>query len=77
MMADITGANDTSCTWVEADLIEMKPLAGGRAKVDLQVSRDNAPWHDHLPVASSIMVAFSKPMGWPQVVLWHEGHQLH
>ena len=42
LLLNVTGANDPNCTWVEADRVEMKPLAGGRVKIHLQVSGDNA-----------------------------------
>ncbi len=42
LLLHVTGANDPNCTWVEADRIEMKPLAGCRVKIHLQVPRDDA-----------------------------------
>ena len=38
----VTGADDPNCTWVEADNIDMKPLAGCRVKLHLQVPRGDA-----------------------------------
>ena len=70
----VTGADDPNCTWVEADSIEMKPLAGGRTKVHLQVSGDEAQrvslrcYAEVINPATTTVVfnggLFSKPRSW-------------